>query len=87
MGLYLTDPELYKKYKDEVLKRSPSFQRSDKRAMSDKEIAAELGLEVRDVTQIRCVAERDCYPIEMYQESMDFKRAAAKEYAEKRLRS
>ena len=50
MGLYLTDPELYKKYKDEVLKRSPSFQRSDKRAMSDKEIAAELGLEGRDVT-------------------------------------
>ena len=87
MGLYIVDPKLYTKYKDEVLKRCASFQRSDKRAMSDREIADELGLDARDVTQIRCVAERDCYPIEMYQESMDFKRQAARDYAEKRKRA
>ncbi len=87
MGLYIVDPELYEKYKDEVLKRSPSFQRTDKRAMSDQEIADELGLAVRDVTQIRCIAERDLYPIEMFQESIDFKREAARDYAKKRFRA
>jgi len=51
-----------------------------KRAMTDAEIAAELGLDLRDVTEIRVVAEHDEYPIEEYEASARFKDAAAESY-------
>ena len=50
------------------------------RAMTDAEIAAELGLDLRDVTEIRVVAEHDEYPIEEYESSARFKDAAAASY-------
>ena len=53
-----------------------------KRGLSDTEIADQLGLDVRDVTEIRVVAEHDEYPIEEYEASARFKDAAAESYRE-----
>ena len=39
MGVFKLDPEVYKRYKDEVLKLCNSFQRIDQPGLSDKQIA------------------------------------------------
>ena len=80
MGIFRLDPDVYKRHKDEVLALSNSFQRIDRRGLSDAEIAATLGLDARTVTEIRCVAERDVYPLDEWQAAIDFKRKAAKEW-------
>jgi hypothetical protein len=80
MGVFSVDPETYKKHKDEVVRLSNSFQEIGKRGLSDREIAERLGLDERTVTEIRCVAERDLYPLEEWQEAIDFKRRAAREW-------
>ena len=80
MGVFKIDPETYTKYKDEVLKLGNSFQTIGKRGLSDREIAERLGLDERTVTEIRCVAERDVYPLDEWQEAIDFKRRAAKDW-------
>ena len=49
-------------------------------ALSDAEIAEELGLDLRDVTEMRVVAEHDEFPIEEYEASARFKDAAAASY-------
>ena len=64
MTVFKLDPEVYKRYKDEVLKLCNSFQRIDQPGLSDKQIAERLGLDERTVTEIRCVAERDCYSLD-----------------------
>ena len=79
--MFRLDPEIYKKYKDEVLQLCNSFQTIGKRGLSDKEIAEKLGLDERTVTEIRCVAERDLYPLEEWQKAIDFKRKATKEWS------
>ena len=88
-GFHVVDPELYARHRDAVLALGNSHQRNineflpaDRRgrAWSDAEIAAHLGLDVRDVTEIRVVAEHDQYGIEEYEASARFKDAAAASY-------
>ena len=81
MTFFRLDPALYARHKDEVLRLSNSFQTIERRGLSDKEIAERLGLDERTVTEIRVVAERDCYPLDEWQRAIEFKRKAALEWA------
>ena len=92
MGFYFVDPDTYHKYKDEILELSNGIQinfqeylPADKRqpALSDEEIAERLGLEVRVVREIRCVAERDRYPLDEFEEAIRFKEQACRDYAKR----
>ena len=47
MTVFKLDPEVYKRYKDEVLKLCNSFQKIDQPGLSDKQIAERLGLDER----------------------------------------
>ncbi len=95
-GFHVVDPELYAQYRDEVVRMSTSHQVDineflppdvRKRGLSDAEIAEQLGLDVRDVTEIRVVAEHDEYGIEEYEASARFKDAAAESYLERGVKS
>ena len=79
--MFRLDPELYRQHKDTVLKLANSFQRIGQRGLSDREIAEKLGLDERTVTEIRCVAERDCYGLDEWEKAIEFKRRAARELA------
>lgn len=88
-GFHVVDPELYREYRAQVVRMSNSHQVNTNeflpegvrgRAMTDAEIAEELGLDLRDVTEIRVVAEHDEFPIEEYEASARFKDAAAASY-------
>ena len=81
MAFFTLDPAVYARHKDEVLRLSNSFQTIERRGLSDREIAERLGLDERTVTEIRCVAERDCYPLDEWQRAIEFKRKAALEWA------
>lgn len=92
MGFYFVDPETYRKYKDEVLELSHAVQvnfqehlPADKRrpGLSDKQIAEKLGLDVQVVREIRCVAERDKYPLDEFEEAIRFKDKACRDYAKR----
>ena len=92
MGFYFVDPETYEKYKDEILELSHAVQvnfqehlPADKRrpGLSDSEIAKKLGLDVRVVREIRCVAERDKYPLDEFEEAIRFKDKACRDYAKR----
>ncbi len=95
-GFHVVDPELYARYRDEIVRLSTSHQVDineflpddvRKRGLSDAEIAERLGLDVRDVTEIRVVAEHDEYGIEEYEASARFKDAAAESYLERGVRN
>lgn len=90
-GFHVVDPEVYRKYRAEVVRLANSHQHNRnefldeetrRRALSDVEIAEKLGIDVRDVTEIRAVAEHDEYPLEEYEASARFKDAAAASYME-----
>jgi ribosome-binding protein aMBF1 (putative translation factor) len=92
MGFYFVDPETYKKHKDEVLELSHAVQinyqehlPADKRqpGLSDKQIAEKLGLEEQAVREIRCVAERDKYSLDEFEEAIRFKEKACRDYSVK----
>jgi hypothetical protein len=92
MGFYFVDPEIYKKYKDDVLELSHAVQinfqehlPADKRqpGLSDKQIAERLGLEEKVVREIRCVAERDKYSLDEFEEAIRFKEKACRDYSVK----
>ena len=92
MGFYFVDPETYEKYKDEILELSHAVQvnfhehlPAEKRqpGFSDNQIAEKLGLELRVVREIRCVAERDKYPLEEFEEAIRFKEKACRDYSVK----
>ena len=94
MGFFTISPELYRRYKDQILELSNSFQRDinehlppaeRKRGLSDREIAERLGLEERVVTEIRCVAERDLYGLEEWEKAIEFKKQACREYVETKI--
>lgn len=94
MGFFTVSPELYRRYKDQILELSNSFQRDinehlppgeRKRGLSDREIAERLGLEERIVTEIRCVAERDLYGLEEWEKAIEFKKRACREYVETKI--
>jgi hypothetical protein len=88
-GFHVVDPVLYRRHRDDVvaLANSHQYNRNEflpdgvrQRALSDTEIAERLGLDVRDVTAIRVVAEHDGYPLEEYEAAARFKDAAAASY-------
>ena len=90
MGFYFVDPKTYERYKDEVLELSHAVQinfqehlPADKRrlGLSDRQIAEKLGLEEHVVREIRCVAERDKYSLDEFEEAMRFKQKACRDYA------
>ncbi len=92
MGFYFVDPETYEKYKNEVLELSHAVQinfqehlPADKRrpGYSDKQIAEKLGIEEKVVREIRCVAERDKYSLDEFEEAIRFKEKACREYSVK----
>ena len=88
-GFHVVDPDLYDRYRDEIVRLSTSHQIDvneflpdgvRRRGLSDEEIAGRLGLDIRDVTEIRVIAEHDEYGIEEYEASARFKDAAAESY-------
>jgi hypothetical protein len=90
MGFFFIDPDVYQRYKDEVLRLSNSFQvniheqlsdEQRQRGLSDREIAVRLGLEEHVVREIRVVAERDYYPIDEWQDAIAFKDKACRAFA------
>ena len=90
MDFYFVDPKTYKKHKDEILELSHAVQvnfqehlPAEKRrpGFSDKQITEKLGLEVHVVREIRCVAERDKYPLDEFEEAIRFKEKACREYS------
>ena len=54
-------------------KRQPGF--------SDRQIAEKIGIEERVVREIRCVAEREYYPVDEWERALEFKDRACKGYA------
>ena len=94
MAFFAVDPALYRRYKDEILELSNSFQRDRNEhlppgqrrpGLSDREIAEQLGLEERVVTEIRCVAERDRYGLDEWERAIEFKRKACRDYVETKI--
>ena len=96
MGFFFIDPETYHRYREQVLELSnavqinlqeqlPADQRQ--RVWSDAEIAEKLGLEERAVREIRCVAERDKYGLDEFEEAIRFKDESCRAYAQKGLSS
>ena len=81
MAFFRLDPDVYARHKDEVLRLSNSFQTIERRGLSDREIAERLGLDERTVTEIRVVAERDCYPLDEWEQAIEFKRKACLEWS------
>ena len=96
MGFYFVDPETYRKYKDDVLDLSHAVQVNfqehlapdDKHpALTDGQIADRLGIEERVVREIRCVAERDKYSIDEWEEAIRFKDETCRNYVRQGLSS
>ena len=81
MAFFTLDPAVFARHKDEVLRLSNSFQNIAKRGLSDREIAEKLSLDERTVTEIRVVAERDCYPLDEWERAIEFKRKACADWA------
>ena len=96
MTFFYVDPETYKRYRDQVLEYSNSIQVNlaehlppevRKPPLSDEQIGERLGLEPRLVREIRCVAEREFYPIDEWERALEFKERACRGYAEGGLAS
>jgi hypothetical protein len=90
MTFFFVDPEVYKKYRDEVLRLSDSVQinfqehlpaAERRRGFSDREIAEKLGLDERTVREIRVVAERDTYDLDEWEKAIEFKDKACRAFA------
>jgi len=74
-------PKLYHRYKHQVLEMSLAVQyyqgtvaQRESSSLSDQEIAERLGLDVEDVTEIRCIAEIDLLPADTWIKSDNWKR-------------
>ena len=84
MAKYVS-PELYNKYKQQILEMSPAIQHyegtqiiRETSCLSDQEIAEKLGLDVSDVTEIRCIAEIELLPPDTWMKSAQWKQAKAR---------
>jgi ribosome-binding protein aMBF1 (putative translation factor) len=93
MDKYL-DPEIYNKYKQQVLDMSLAVQyyvgveqQRESSCLSDGEIAQRLGLSVQEVSEIRTIAENDLMPADTWMKSDEEKRRKAKAFFSKRLHS
>ena len=85
--------ELYNKYKHQVLEMGLAIQYyegttavRESSSLSDQEIADRLGLDVEDVTEIRCIAEIDLLPADAWITSDNWKREMAQKSLRERLR-
>jgi ribosome-binding protein aMBF1 (putative translation factor) len=96
MSFFFVEPEVYKKYKDQVLELSQSIQVNyvehlspEKRrpGFSDKQIAEKLGLDERVVREIRCVGEREFYDVEEWEKAASFKEQQCRAFAERGVSS
>ncbi len=83
-------PEIYHKYKHLVLEMSPALQyyegtvlKRESSCLTDREIADRLGLDVDEVTEIRCIAEIDLLSPDAWLKSYDWKREKARRAAGK----
>jgi DNA-directed RNA polymerase sigma subunit (sigma70/sigma32) len=69
--------DLYQRFKEEVWKLTNAKQRYERdkarRGLTDKEIAARLGLTPKEVTEIRCIAENEMVPLDNYLDAEDIK--------------
>ncbi len=84
-------PELYEKYKHQILEMSCAIQYyegtvavRESSSLTDQEIADKLGLGVDDVTEIRCIAEVDLLPADTWMQSDNWKREQAAKFFGKR---
>ena len=93
---YYIDPKIYNKYRDAVIALSQSIQinypenlppAKRRPGLSDEQIAAELGIEVKVAREIRCVAEREYYTLDEWEKALVFKERACREYSERGLSS
>ena len=87
-------PELYEKYKNQIYEMSCAIQVyegtvavRESHSLTDREIADKLGLDVADVTEIRCIAEVEVLPADTWMKSDEEKRRKAKAFFSKRLHS
>ncbi len=78
--------ELYNKYKYQILEMSPAIQYyegtvalRESSSLSDQEIADRLGLDVDNVTEIRCIAEIELLPADTWMQSANWKRDKARQ--------
>lgn len=93
MAKYVS-PELYNKYKYQVLEMSPAIQYyegttrlRESSSLSDQEIADRLGLDKEDVTEIRCIAEIDLLPPDIWIQSDNWKQEMVRQsFRKRRLR-
>ena len=90
MSFFFVEPDIYHKYKDEVLRLSDSVQinfqehlppEKRQRGHSDREISEKLGLDEPTVREIRVVAERDVYGIDEWEKAIEFKDKACRAFA------
>ncbi len=86
MAKYVS-PELYQQYKQQVLEMSPAIQYyegttvvRESSSLSDEEIADRLGLDVADVTEIRCIAELDLLPADAWMKAANWKQAKTRKF-------
>lgn len=84
-------PELYNKYKQQVLDMSLAVQnyigieqQRDSSCLTDKEIAQKLGLKVDDVREIRTIAQNDLHTADAWIESDREKRRKCAKFFGKR---
>jgi len=73
-----------------IYKHYTGVQRNTKCAaagLSDSQIAERLGIKEHVVREIRCVAERDKYPIDEFEAAIRFKDKACRDYAERGMSS
>ena len=96
MSFFFVEPEVYKKYKDQVLELSQSIQvnyvehlspEKRKPGFSDKQIAEKLGLAERVEREIRCVGEREFYDVEEWETATTFKEQQCRAFAERGVSS
>ena len=94
MPFYFVDPEVYKKYRDQVIEMAQSIQinypehmpaEKRKPGFSDEEIAEKLGIEARTVSEIRCVAKREFYGVDEWEKAVEFKDRQCRSYADQGL--
>ncbi len=69
--------DLYERYKGEVFNLTNALQRLEPgkkhRGLTDEEIASKLGLTVEEVTEIRCIAERESIDLSDYLDAEETK--------------
>ncbi|MFC1917897.1 hypothetical protein ACFLXH_04515 [Chloroflexota bacterium] len=84
MAKYVS-PQLYNQYKQQIMEMSPAIQyyegtqvKRETCSLSDREIAEKLGLDVSDVTEIRCIAEIELLPPDTWMKSAQWKQEKAR---------